>query len=375
MFDITKKSSKSKARLGVLKTAHGEIETPFFMPVATKLTVKHITTREIEEMGFESMISNAYVCYLKPGLDAISKAGGVHKFMNYNKCLFTDSGGFQMLSPSFLKEVNDKGVRFADPFSKRILFLRPEDVITIERTLGGDVAMCLDHVAPIKSDRALVAEAVDRTTLWAKRCKATHDMHDKKDVYGNRQLLFGIAQGGLFKDLREQSAREINDIGFDGIAIGGLCIGESKDEMFEALDWQMPHFDEEKPKYLMGVGSPEDIIRAVRMGVDCFDSIYPTQNARHCNIFTRSGKIALDKGRYKEDFRPLDSNCDCYVCKNYTRAYLHHLARSSEWTHHRLLSYHNVYFMSKLMKDVREALREDRFEEFADEFLKGFNSK
>jgi queuine tRNA-ribosyltransferase len=375
MFKVTHHSKKSGARTGKLKTAHFTSETPFFMPVATKLTVKFITPMEIEAMDHQAIICNAYVSSLRPGLDVIKKAGGVHKFMNFHRTIFSDSGGFQMLSPNFLKDASDKGVKFADPFSQRVMFVKPEDVIEIERELGSDVAMCLDYVPPVKCDRALAEEAVRRTTLWAKRCKATHDSHGNKDIYGHRQLLFGIAQGGLFKDLREQSAREINSLDFDGVAFGGLCIGETHVEMFKAIDWQLPLFDPKKPRYLMGVGSPEDIIQAVSRGVDCFDSIYPTQNARHCHMFTRKGMIKLDKGRYKNDMGPIDPDCDCYVCKNFTRAYLHHISRAAEWTHHRLLSYHNVHFLSRFMEDIRKAIKKGKFEAFAKEFLKHYSRK
>ncbi|MBW2967588.1 tRNA guanosine(34) transglycosylase Tgt, partial [Candidatus Woesearchaeota archaeon] len=307
MFRIS--NTEGKARTGVLKTAHGDVNTPFFMPVATKLTVKHMTPHELEEMGVQSMISNAYVCSLRPGLDVVKEAGGVHKFMNYNKCLFTDSGGFQMLSESFLKEIDDLGVKFADPFSNRTEFVRPEDVIKIERELGSDVAMCLDHVPKVDANLKDAGEATRRTHEWAKRCKVYHDGHDGLSYYGKNQLLFGIAQGALHKELREKSAKYIDSLDFDGNAVGGLCIGETREAMLKALEWQIPHLSESKPRYMMGVGSPEDIIECVSRGVDCFDSIYPTQNARHCHVFTRKGTIKLDRGQYREDTAPLDPEC------------------------------------------------------------------
>ncbi|MFH1064807.1 MAG: tRNA guanosine(34) transglycosylase Tgt [Candidatus Woesearchaeota archaeon] len=375
MFKITSDDGNGSARTGEIKTAHGIVQTPFFMPVATKLTIKHISLPELMEIGGQSVIVNAYISWLRPGLDLVKEAGGVHKFMNFDRCVFSDSGGFQMLSPSFLQEINDKGVRFSDPFSGRKHFLKPEDVINIERQLGSDIAMCLDHVASIKSERAAAEDAVRRTHLWAERCKKFHDSCDQKTIYGNRQLLFGIAQGGLFKDLREKSAKFIDGLDFDGVALGGLCIGETKHEMAKAIQWQMPYFSENKPRYLMGVGSPQDIIEAVSMGVDCFDSIYPTQNARHCQIFTRKGMIKLDKGKFKEDFGPLDPECDCYVCKTFSRAYLHHLARSSEWTHHRYLSYHNVHWMIKFMERMRAAIAKGEFNDFRKEFLADYITK
>lgn len=373
MFKIKNNDSSTEARTGELKTAHGIVKTPFYMPVATKLTVKHITPMEVEEMGGQALITNAYISSLRPGLELIKKAGGVHKFMNFKKCIFSDSGGFQMLSESFLQEINDKGVKFLDPFSGRKEFVTPEQIIQIERELGSDVAMCLDHVPAVKSDRAAAEDSVRRTHLWAERCKKAHDEGENKIVYGKKQLIFGIAQGALFKELREKSAKFIDSLDFDGNAIGGLCIGESKGEMSKAVSWQIPHFSPEKPRYLMGVGSPEDILDAVSQGVDCFDSIYPTQNARHCHIFTNKGMIKLDRGKYKNDFSPLDEECDCYVCKNFSRAYLHHLSRSFEWTHHRYLSYHNVYWLVRFVEKIRKALDKGEFLELRKEFLERFD--
>ncbi|HII72667.1 TPA: tRNA-guanine transglycosylase [Candidatus Woesearchaeota archaeon] len=263
-------------------------------------------------------------------------------------------------------------MEFRDPFSNRKHKLSPENVMQIERELGSDVAMCLDHVPHVKGDKEKIAEAVRRTGVWAERCKRYMDDHDGKSFYGKRQLLFGIAQGGLFQELREKSAKQINALDFDGLAIGGLCIGETREEMLKALGWQMPHFAVENPKYLMGVGTPVDIVEAVSMGVDCFDSIYPTQNARHCNMFTSEGMVKLDRGKFAKDFGPLDPECDCYVCKNFSRAYLHHLSRANEWTHHRYLSYHNVYWMTKFMEKIRTAIKEGRFDEMRKEVKEKF---
>ena len=280
-----------------------------------------------------------------------------------------------MLKESFLRGIDDKAVTFADPFSNRTEKATPERIIQIEREIGSDVAMCLDHVPSVNSSQKEWAEATQRTHLWAERCKKYHDDHGKKDIYGRRQLLFGIAQGGLSKELREKSARFIDSLGFDGLAVGGLCIGETREAMFKALKWQIPFFSKEKPRYMMGVGSPEDIINAVSCGVDCFDSIYPTQNARHCHVFTRKGTIKIDKGAFKYDTKPLDPECDCYVCKNFTRAYLHHLSRSFEWTHHRYLSYHNVYWVIKFMERLREAIDMGEFGAFRKEFNNSYQGK
>jgi len=375
MFKIKNNDSKSEARTGELNTAHGKISTPFFMPVATKLTIKHVSPMELDAMGGKTLITNAYISHLKPGLDILKQAGGVHNMMNFQHCIFSDSGGFQMLSESFLQDISDKGVKLADPFSGKKLFLTPENVIQIERELGSDVAMCLDHVPKIRSSKEDIAEAVRRTHLWAERCKKYHDDHGGKNFYDRKQLIFGIAQGGLHKDLREKSGEFINSLDFDGIALGGLCIGETGKEMFDAINWQLPKLAKEKPKYLMGVGTPLDILNAVSLGMDCFDSIYPTQHARHCHILTSKGTIKLDRGKYKNDFSPMDPECDCYVCKNFTRAYLHHLSRSFEWTHHRYFSYHNVYFLVNLMKNIRSAIDKGEFANFKKEFESKYISR
>ncbi len=373
MFKI--KNTEDLARAGVLSTSHGEVKTPFFMPVATKLTVKYISPMEIEDMGVQSIISNAYIQSLRPGIELIKEAGGSHNFMNYHKCLFTDSGGFQMLSKSFLKSIDDKAVVFADPFANRVQKKTPEQIIQIEREIGSDVAMCLDHVPQVNANLADASEATRRTHVWAARCKEYHDDHEQKTLYGKRQLLFGIAQGALHRELREKSAKFIDSLDFDGNAVGGLCIGETRNAMLAALEWQIPHLSPSKPRYMMGVGSPEDIIEAVSRGVDCFDSIYPTQNARHCHVFTYDGTIKINKGIFKHDTRPLDPECDCYVCKNFTRAYIHHLSRGFEWTHHRYLSYHNVYWVVKFMERLRSSLEKGEFGEFRKEFNKRYNKR
>ncbi|MBT5021823.1 tRNA guanosine(34) transglycosylase Tgt [Candidatus Woesearchaeota archaeon] len=365
----TEKTENGIARLGELETDHGTTQTPFFMPVATKLTVKHISPMEIKEMGGDACISNSYILYLRPGRELIKKAKGIHKFMNFKGVMFTDSGGFQIQRKTIMEEITDEGVKFKDPFSNRTHFLRPEDAMHMQREWGSDVAMCLDHMPAVKGDYDSIAESLKRTYEWAQRCKK---VHGGKSIYGKKQMVFGIAQGGLFKDLREQSAKDINSLDFDGNAMGGLALGESSEEMYKAIEWQVPFLDEKKPRYLMGVGSPADLVEAVSRGVDCFDSIYPTQNARHCHLFTNDGMIKLDRGKYREDFGPIDPECDCYVCRNFTRAYLHHLSRSSEWTHHRYLSYHNVYFILQLMKKIRLAISKGEFNEFKKEFLKRF---
>jgi queuine tRNA-ribosyltransferase len=338
------------------------------MPVATRLTVKYIQQDELIDMGVDSMILT-----MNPGVEYIKEMGGIHKFMNFNKCIFTDSGGFQMQSEKLFLSINDKGVHFKDPFSGKKTFLTPEAVMKNQMEIGADTAMCLDQMPHTKQNKEDWIEATKRTHIWAKRCKSAHRL--LKYNYGDKQLLFGIAQGGLDRDLRKKSAEFINTLDFNGVAMGGLCLGESKEAMFKAIEHQVPVFNKEKPRYLMGVGSPEDILEAIEKGVDCFDSIYPTQNARHGNIFTSKGIIKIDRGKHSKDTKPLDPECNCQICKKFTRAYLNYLIKIKEKTVLRYLSYHNVYFTQKLIQDAREAIKENRFKKFKQDFLNNYMQK
>jgi queuine tRNA-ribosyltransferase len=364
-FEVT--STDGSARAGKLKTAHGTIETPFCMPVATKATCKSVSPHDLVDMRATAIICNAMLLHCMPGSGFLKERGGIHRFMRYPDVIFTDSGGFQMQRKTLFLSITDKGVWFRDPFIMRKVYLRPEEVMRIEQDIGSDVAMALDHMPHVTDSHAQVADAVRRTHLWAKKCKEAHAKIAKE--YGSRQLLFGIAQGGLHKDLREKSARFINAMDFDGIAMGGLALGEGKQDMWSMVDVQAPLLDPEKPRYLMGVGNPVDLVEAVSRGVDCFDSIFPTQNARHRNAFTMDGMLRLDRMIYREDERPLDERCDCFVCKEFTRAYLHHLSRVGEHILHRYLSYHNLYFLQRFMEKMRDAIRKQEFAEFKQEFL------
>ncbi|MBI4150200.1 tRNA guanosine(34) transglycosylase Tgt [Candidatus Woesearchaeota archaeon] len=371
MFILIAKDNN--ARVGKLHTAHGTIETPFCMPVATKATAKHVSPQDLVEMRAKAIICNAMLLHFAPGSKFLHDCGGIHKFMQYPDVIFTDSGGFQMQRKSLFLSITDKGVWFRDPFILQKVYLRPEDVMQIEQDISSDVAMVLDHMPHVTDSNDQVADAVKRTHAWAKKCKEAHAKIGKE--YGSKQLLFGIAQGGLFKDLREKSAKFINALDFDGIAMGGLALGEGKKEMWEMIDTQLPFIDKEKPRYLMGVGNPVDLIEAVSRGVDCFDSIYPTQNARHRNVFTMNGMLKLDKQIYRDDTRRLDEDCDCYVCKTYTRAYLYHLARVDEHILHRYLSYHNLYFLQRFMERMREAIKKQEFTEFKKDFLASYQAE
>ena len=354
----------SGARIGKLKTKHGSIETPFFMPIATKGTAKQVSNDELKQIGSEAIIANAFILYLKPGLDVINKFKGIHNFMKWDKTIFTDSGGFQILSKTFLYEHNDKGVYFKNPFDGSKKFLTPEDIIKIEENIGGDVIMTLDFVPHYGKDKEYIAESIRITHLWADRCLKAHK--------NKKQLLFGICQGGTFRDLREKSTKFINNLDFDGVALGGLGIGEGRDLMFNTIKFSMKFIDIDKPRYLMGVGSPEDIIEAIGAGIDCFDSRFPTMNARHGGIFTSKGKINIERSIYRYDEDPLDKSCRCYVCKNFSKAYIHHLYRTYEPIRDRYGNIHNLFFIQNLINKCRKAIKNNEFVDFKKKFLKEY---
>ena len=359
MFKI--KAVDGRARAGTLKTRHGSLKTPFFMPVATKGSVKLVSNQELLGSGTECIISNAYLLCLKPGLETIEKAGSLHKFIGWKKGIFTDSGGFQTLSREFVHSINENGVRFRNPFDKSPDFLGPEKAVRIQERLGSDVAMCLDDVPRHGSTPARVKESVERTTRWAERCKQAHN--DKK------QLLFGICQGGLNKRLREKSSGEIAKIGFDGNAIGGLCIGEGEGQRKKMVEAANSIFPKEKPLYLMGVGSPKDILEAVSLGVDIFDSCFPARIARHKAAITMKGNIDMSRGKFRNEFGPLEKECNCFVCRNHSRAFVRHLLSTKEENGQRLLSIHNISFVQQIVQEARQAIKEQKFEKLLEKFL------
>lgn len=362
MFKLIVK--EDNARTGVLKTAHGKVETPFFMPVATKTAVKYLDPRDLEEIGVQAIISNAFVLSLRPGIETIKKAGGIHRFMNFHNAIFTDSGGFQKIKNSFYIRSSDNGLYLKSPFDGKKHLLTPKELMKIQNTINSDVAMVLDEMPLHKQSRKEIELAVKRTHEWAEECKKNHK--------NKKQLLFGIAQGGLYADLREKSAKFISALDFDGYAFGGLAIGEPEKETYKMINAQIRYFPENKPRYLMGVGSPRQLINAVEAGADCFDSTFPTQNARHNTLFTSAGKMIIKNARYKNDLKPIDRNCGCYVCRNYTRAHIRHLMKMGEANGLRYCTYHNIYFINNLMKQIREAIKEKRFGKFRKEFLKKF---
>ncbi len=368
MLKIQATDKNTSARAGTLKTAHGMLKTPFFMPVATKGTVKFMDFQELEKTGTECIISNSLLMYLRPGLGIVKKAGGLHKFYGWKKGIFTDSGGFQSLDCFFMQKASYKGAYFRSPFDGQTQLVTPEKAMDIQLGLGSDVAMCLDDVPKYDDSLQKARSKTLRTHGWAKRCKEYHDQHKKK------QMLFGIAQGGMFKDLREKSISFMKSLDFDGYALGGLAIGEPLSRMHSLIKSSIPHFPEDKPRYLMGVGSPDDLLECISMGVDCFDSTFPTQNARHSTLLTWKGRLRIDRKEYSDDFRPVDSSCDCYVCRNYSRAYIQHLLRANEAVGKKLATYHNVYFVQELIRKSREAILENRFDSFRKRFA-GINRK
>jgi len=359
-----------KARAGILRTRKGAVESPFFLPVMTKGAAKHVSSDQIVASGAKAVISNAFVSSLRPGADIIIKAGGLAKFMDYPHTIFTDCGGFQMISEGFDNETGKNGILFKSPFDGQMVLLTPERIMQIQADIGSDVHMTLDDLAPWNSSREKFEKAMKNTHEWAKRSVDAHKKHKKPG-----QLVFGIYQGGMHNDLRIESAKFVNSLGTDGVSIGGYCIGEPKEKMYEGLSASLPYVDKEKPRYLMGVGSPVDILKSVALGVDIFDSVYPTMIARHGHLFSGGGIVNIKLAKYKEDFTPVDENCDCYSCKNFTRAYLHHLFKTNEPTGYMYRSYHNIHFLQNLMRDIRQAIKDGVFEEYKENFISNFKEK
>lgn len=359
------------ARAGLLHTEHGKVQTPFFMPVASKGSVKAIEGKDLEGLGYQSIISNSFILSLSPGIDVVESCGGIHKFMQFNNTIFTDSGGFQVLSKDFLIKKTDEGAQFRDAHGKKMMFT-PELAIENQIRLGSDIAMCLDDVAHYGLDGKSYVDAIRRTHDWAKRSLLHHKK--LKEETNNKQLLFGIAQGGVREEYRRFSTYKINEMDFDGFALGGLVVGESRKELASAIKISVSHFAKNKIRYAMGLGSPPDIIKAIGAGVDCFDSIYPTSNARHGSLLTKKGRIAIKKTKYKHDFGPIEEGCTCETCKKYSRAYIHHLLRTHELLGYKLATIHNLHFMKTLLSDARKAIHEERFEEFSNAFLEDYFS-
>lgn len=355
-YELIKSCPQTGARLGRLNTRHGLVDTPAFMPVGTQGTVKGMTTAELTGLDTAMILANSYHLYLRPGVEVIARAGGLHKLMHWSGGILTDSGGFQIFSLGGLRKVEDDGVTFTSHIDGSTHYLTPERVIRIQNLLGSDIAMVLDHCPPYPSPYEEVQRAVERTGQWARRCLKSHLRRD--------QALFGIVQGGVYQDLRERSAGELVALNFPGYAIGGLSVGEPKELMYETLGSTVPLLPPEKPRYLMGVGSPDALLEGSRLGIDLFDCVLPTRIARNGRVMTSRGYLTIRNAVYAADMAPLDEQCSCPVCRRYTRAYIRHLFNAGELLGMRLATYHNLYYLSTLMLEIREAIREDKFKQY-----------
>ena len=365
-YELIKNDKDSKARLGKLHTNYGVYDTPMFMPVGTLANVKTLTPEELHAMHSAVILSNTYHLWLRPGEDVVDHAGGLHKFMNYDGPILTDSGGFQVFSLAKPKDISEEGVSFKSHLDGRKLFLTPELSIQIQNKLDSDIAMSFDECIPYPASYEYAKASTERTLRWARR---------GKEVFNNeRQSLFGIVQGGEYQDLREYSAKETVKIGFDGYSIGGTSVGEDKVTMYKMIDDGIRYLPLDKPRYLMGVGDPIDILEGVIRGIDMFDCVLPTRIARHGNAFTKYGKMNIKNNKYKEDFTPIEEGCDCYTCKNFSKAYVRHLIVSNEMLGGRLLSIHNIRFLIREMEEIREAIKNDNLLNYKEEFVKNYTS-
>ena len=354
-------ATDGRARYGKLKGTHGETKTPCFMPVGTLGAVKGVTWDRISEMGYSLVLSNVYHLYLRPGIDTLVKAGGLHRFVNWNGLILTDSGGFQVFSLGKLMKITEDGIYFKSHIDGSEHFFSPELVVQFEERMGVDIGMVLDECTPYPATYEYAKHSMERTVRWALRSVRARTT--------DKTAIFGIVQGGVYDDLRIKCVELLKDLPFEGFAIGGLSVGEPKEEMYRITELVAPLLPEEKPRYLMGVGKPEDIIKAVEAGVDMFDCVIPTRNARNGTLFTSRGKINIKSAKYKNDFSPPDPECDCYTCRNFTKAYLRHLYISKEINSAILNTIHNLYFYNNLMKRIREAIKSGKFQEFKEEFF------
>lgn len=361
-FEITHICKQSGARTGILHTPHGDVETPMFMPVGTQATVKFVSPEELKDLGSGVVLANTYHLWLRPGEDIVDQAGGVQKFMNYKGPMLTDSGGFQVFSLADQRKITEEGVTFKNSLNGDTLFLSPEKSIQIQNKIGADIIMSFDECIPYPATREYVEKSTERTLRWALRGKQAHRRPEE-------QALFGIVQGGDYEDLRKYCAEKLIEMDFPGYAIGGTSVGEDKETMYRMVKWASDALPFDKPRYLMGVGAVNDLLEAVSRNVDMCDCVLPTRIARHGTLMTSEGRISIRKAIYKNDFTPLDPECDCYTCRNYTKAYLNHLQRTNEGFGTRLMSIHNLRFLVKLMEDARKAIKEDRFNDFKEETL------
>ena len=364
-YEHIKTCKQSGARLGIVHTPHGSFETPMFMPVGTKATVKTMSPEELHQMEAKIILGNTYHLWLQPGNDIIKKSGGLHQFMNWNGPILTDSGGFQVFSLSNLRKITEEGVEFRHHTNGSKLFLSPEKSMQIQNDLGSDIMMAFYECPPMPAEYKYVKDSIERTSRWAARCLQAHQRPED-------QALFGIIQGGEYKDLRQQSAEELVALDFPGYAIGGLSVGEPKPVMYDMVSHTQQFMPKDKPRYLMGVGSPDALIECSIRGMDMFDCVLPTRIARNGTCMTSHGRVTIKNAKYAEDLGPLDDNCDCYTCKNYSRAYIRHLIKAEETFCIRLTTYHNLHFLLKLMENIRQAIRDDRLLDFKEEFFEQY---
>lgn len=363
-YELVAEDRKTGARAGLLHTPHGVFKTPMFMPVGTQATVKTVTPEELEEMGSQIILSNTYHLFLRPGTELIHEAGELHRFMNWNKGILTDSGGFQVFSLGAMRKITEEGVYFRSFLDGSKQFLSPEISIRAQEDLGSDIAMAFDECIPYPADYEYARKSTERTTRWAKRCIKAHQRTDRG--------IFGIIQGGMYKDLRKQSAMEISSLPFDGVAVGGLSVGEPHDLMYDILEETTQWMPKGKARYLMGVGTPDCLVEGVARGVDMFDCVFPTRVARNGMAMIHTGRMNMKNKQYERDFRPIEERCGCYTCRNYTRAYIRHLYKSEELLAFRLVTIHNLYFLLQFMRDMREAIVQGNFSKFREHFMEHY---
>ena len=363
-YELVAEDRKTGARAGLLHTPHGVFKTPMFMPVGTQATVKTVTPEELEEMGAQIILSNTYHLFLRPGTELIHEAGELHRFMNWNKGILTDSGGFQVFSLGAMRKITEEGVYFRSFLDGSKQFLSPEISIRAQEDLGSDIAMAFDECIPYPADYEYARKSTERTTRWARRCIKAHQRTDRG--------IFGIIQGGMYKDLRKQSAMEISSLPFDGMAVGGLSVGEPHDLMYDILEETIQWMPKGKARYLMGVGTPDCLVEGVARGVDMFDCVFPTRVARNGMAMIHTGRMNMKNKQYERDFRPIEESCGCYTCRNYTRAYIRHLYKSEELLVFRLVTIHNLYFLLQFMRDMREAIVQGNFSEFREHFMEHY---
>lgn len=370
-------TTDGNAKRGEVTTVHGTIQTPVFMNVGTIAAIKGaVSTEDLEQIGTQVELSNTYHLHVRPGDLIVKQMGGLHKFMSWNKPILTDSGGFQVFSLAGLRKIKEEGVTFNSHIDGRKIFMGPEESMQIQSNLASTIAMAFDECPPSTAERGYIQASVERTTRWLARCKTEMKrLNGLEDTINKQQMLFGINQGGVYEDIRIEHAKRIAEMDLDGYAIGGLAVGETHEEMYRIIDATVPHLPKDKPTYLMGVGTPTNILEAVERGVDFFDCVYPSRNGRHGHVYTNHGKLNLFNAQYETDDRPIEEGCGCPACKRYSRAYIRHLLKAKEMLGMRFCVLHNLYFYNNMMSEIREAIEEQRFTQYKREKLEGFNMK